>query len=327
MSTSAWERRAALSWKRLAAEQDGVVSRQQLLGLGLTVGQARARVDTGRWQRLHPGVYATFNGPVPSRARIWAALLYCGQGAVVGGDAALWLAGVRSQPPGVIDICVPGRRRVVPRPGVRVTSRRDIALLARARGGPLRLCVEDAVLDVVGAHEKPEQVIGVVLDVVQRRATTSARLRERLAQRARHRWRALLDDLLEEAADGVQSALERRYYRDVERAHGLPRGVRQRREATAEGGSRYRDVVYEEWGVVVELDGEAAHRQPLRDRRRDNSAVVGGRWPMRYGWPEVATTACEVAQEMVTVFRRQGWSESPRGCGPSCSLTPSVGTA
>jgi very-short-patch-repair endonuclease len=191
----------------------------------------------------------------------------------------------------------------------------------------LRLSVEDAVLDVVGAHEKPEQVIGVVLDVVQRRATTSARLRERLAQRARHRWRALLDDLLEEAADGVQSALERRYYRDVERAHGLPRGVRQRREATAEGGSRYRDVVYEEWGVVVELDGEAAHRQPLRDRRRDNAAVVGGRWPMRYGWPEVVTTACEVAQEMVTVFRRQGWSESPRGCAPSCSLTPSVGTA
>ena len=37
-------------------EQSGVLSRGQALAGGLTEGGIRARVASGRWQRVHPGV-------------------------------------------------------------------------------------------------------------------------------------------------------------------------------------------------------------------------------------------------------------------------------
>ena len=46
-----------------------------------------------------------------------------------------------------------------------------------------------------------------------------------------------------DVVDGVQSTLERRYRRDVERPHGLPRGFRNRSEGDR-GRRRYRDVRY-----------------------------------------------------------------------------------
>ena len=52
------------SWQAVADEQGGLVSRQQLIDLGLTRAQAAANVDNGRWQRVHPDVYATFTGPI-----------------------------------------------------------------------------------------------------------------------------------------------------------------------------------------------------------------------------------------------------------------------
>lgn len=44
------------SWQDLSEFQSGLISRSQLLGLGLTAAQARADIKTGRWKTLHPGV-------------------------------------------------------------------------------------------------------------------------------------------------------------------------------------------------------------------------------------------------------------------------------
>ena len=43
---------------------------------------------------------------------------------------------------------------------------------------------------------------------------------------ARHRWRRLILDVLDETAEGVASPLELRYRRMVELPHRLPDGVR-----------------------------------------------------------------------------------------------------
>lgn len=59
----------------------------------------RAFLDSSRWQRVHPGVYATFTGPLPTMSRLWAAILYSGRDAVVAGASALWLAGALDGPP------------------------------------------------------------------------------------------------------------------------------------------------------------------------------------------------------------------------------------
>ena len=131
----------------------------------------------------------------------------------------------------------------------------------------------------------------------QRRLTTADRLRFSLQRRPRHRWRALLLDVLSDVEDGVTSPLERRYRRDVEHGHGLPAGARNQGEARPGGGRWYRDVRYRPWRVIVELDGRAAHPmdRAFRDMRRDNIAALAARprsgtagvtWPVTHAaWP------------------------------------------
>jgi hypothetical protein len=66
--------------------------------------------------------------------------------------------------------------------------------------------------------------------------------------------------MLVDVADGVMSLLEHAYLVRVERAHGLPRGSRQRPASTSDGRA-YRDVEYETFGLIVELDGGLWHGQ------------------------------------------------------------------
>jgi hypothetical protein len=169
-----------------------------------------------------------------------------------------------------------------------------------------------------------EQMLGLVLQVTQRRLTTADRLRSALARRSRHRWRALLAEVLAEADDGVASALEHRYFRDVERAHGLPRGERNRPEPRPDvaTGNWYRDVRYSRWATVAELDGRTAHpdERAFRDLRRDNAATVQGEAVLRFGWHDVAGRPCLVAQQVASVLRGRGWPGTPRKCAPGCTV-------
>jgi len=115
-----------VGWAAIAELQSGVISRRQLIELGLSPMQAKADINTGRWQRMLPGVYATFTGPIDTPARIWAAILYAGPGAAASHGTALWLWKLKDEPPSVIDVVVPESRKVVPRAGLRVHRRRAL---------------------------------------------------------------------------------------------------------------------------------------------------------------------------------------------------------
>ena len=58
----------------LAGSQDNLVTRDQLLAIGLGRGAIAHRLSTGRWQRVHPGVYLVAPAPLDPRARARAAL-------------------------------------------------------------------------------------------------------------------------------------------------------------------------------------------------------------------------------------------------------------
>jgi hypothetical protein len=211
------------AWADLARSQGGVVTWQQVVALTGDRSNARRYVRGGRWQIVLPGIYTTFTGPVSRQTWWWAVLLHAGRGAAFGGEAALWLAGLRDRPPAVIEICVPHGRQVCCPPGVVVRSRCDLDALVQPARRPARLRVEEAVLDVAHTARRPSAVVDVVLAAVQRRLTTPTRLRTALDRRHRHRWRALVQELTDDADGGVHSALEQRYLRRVERPHGLPR--------------------------------------------------------------------------------------------------------
>ena len=153
-----------------------------------------------------------------------------------------------------------------------------------------------------------------------RNLTDEARLRQAMTVRPRLRWRADLDELIVAAAGGDHSVLEFRYHCDVERAHGLPESARQV-PFTALGGRRgRRDRVYDEYGVVVELDGRFAHpgENQWKDKARDNAAAAEGQQSLRYGWINVRWKACATAAEVARVLRLHGWDGHPKPCSPGC---------
>jgi hypothetical protein len=309
-------------WRFLAEEQSGLVARRQLLAIGFTPAQARQRIETGHWLAVLPGVYATFTGPLSEIARTWAAILYAGPDACASRGTALWLAGVLDRPPPLIHLEVPVNRRIKAPAGVRVHLKRVYAQHRHPSANPPRARIEEAILDVADDEPEMEKMLGFVLQATQRRLTTASRIRSALAGRARHRWRALLGEVLAEVDLGIASPLERRYARDVEKRHGLPLGERNRPEGRPGGGHWYRDVRYSEWDTVVELDGHEAHPrdQRFRDLRRDNSAVVQGDRVLRYGWRDVAGRPCEAAGQVGTVIRARGWPGVLLRCGRSCRL-------
>jgi hypothetical protein len=306
----------------LAQRQSGVVSRSQSLRAGLSPDMVKFRISSGRWRQLHPGVYATFTG-VPGRgAWRWAALLWAGSGATLSHETAAELHRLADQAADTIHVTIPGQRRVRAVQGVSLhRSARAVDAVQRDTYPP-RTTVEETVLDLTQVARTFDDLCGWVTRAIARELTDEERLRAAMTLRPRLRWRADLHELIVAAAGGDHSVLEFRYHRDVERAHGLPEPERQV-PFTGPGGRRgRRDRVYQEYGVVVELDGRLAHpdENRWRDKARDNAAAATGRQSLRYGWEQVKWNACATAAEVARVLQLHGWNGRPRPCSPSCPV-------
>jgi hypothetical protein len=110
----------------LAREQHWVVTRAQLLELGLGSKAIRHRLRIGRLHPLMRGVYAVGRAEVDSHGRWMAAVLACGPFALLSHHSAAALLRIRKERPGPIDVVVPdhvARRR----PGIRVHRRAGLS--------------------------------------------------------------------------------------------------------------------------------------------------------------------------------------------------------
>jgi hypothetical protein len=307
--------------------QCGIVDRAQAKWAGFSDRQIWHRLESGRWQHVHQGVYATFTGPLSRDARLWAALRKAGQGAMLSHETAAEVHGLIDKPAGkTIHITVPAGRRPVRRGAARGVvihrsgqSRPQLPITFKIP----RTRIEDTVLDLIDAAPTFQVAYGWIARAVSRDLTTTDMLRAALATRRRVRYRAELTVALGEADDGIHSGLELRYARDVERAHGLPVAQRQARREIA-GRVHYRDNWYAEYRVCVELDGPAYHRdeQAWKDKRRDNlNLAQDGAETFRFGPVEVTELACESAGLVAAALARNDWKGTPRPCRrPGCSL-------
>ena len=123
----------------------------------------------------------------------------------------------------VIHVAIDDRRTATRRPDVRVHRLVGLADRVQWNVGPPRVRLEDALLSWCSEAATRTDALVLVTDACRRRVTTPVRLAAELHRRPRLTHRAWLLTVLEEAADGVQSALESSYRRRVERGHGLPR--------------------------------------------------------------------------------------------------------
>ena len=304
---------------RLAREQAGVVSREQVLTFGLSRNVLDRLLRADSWRRLAVGMYLTAPVEPSWEALSWAGVLIGGDRARLGPESSGYLHRLVATPPRVIDVLVPAGQRVRvagPWRFIRETpgSRSD-----RSSGAPSRLLPATAVLDLAN-NRRPGEVVGLMTTVTQKRLTTPGRILEELAQRRVHQHRALIEGVLEDVREGVESSLEYRYLHEVERPHGLPKGTRQLRRV--EFGYRV-DVDYEPFGLLVELDGLLGHEGlgRFRDMNRDNRHALIGALTLRYGWFDVADRTCGVAWQVYRALVQRGYTGTFRRCR-RCAAVP-----
>ena len=205
----------------LLLQQERLARHQQFTQLGVPISTVTFRIrPNGPWQRLLPGVVLSHRGTPTRRERLLGALLFCGEGTVVTGLAALDLRGVRAAR-GFSDVHV-----LIPEPrqrssfGYVVVQRcRTMPQAQRVDAVPLAP-VARAVVDAVRLMAKRDSVRELVAEVVQRCMCTVAELQVELQRAARQRS-ALGRSVLGEIASGVRSVAEVRA-REVLREGGVP---------------------------------------------------------------------------------------------------------
>lgn len=307
--------------------QHGVIARWQAAEAGLNARVIDPQLHNGRWQSLYRGVYATFSGRASRMAVLWAAVLRGGPGAALSYDTAAELDRLVDKPSSFIHVTVgPGRQATLslrerqgPAPKIIFHRCARIEQVRHPARTPPRTRIEETTLDLIELSPNIDQALAWLASACGRRLTTPELLLGSMAARPRLRWRTELICALTDVGGGVHSVLEWHYVRGVERSHGLPRAERQAVSRVG-GRTRYLDNHYQEFGVAVELDGQAAHPAEARwrDIHRDNASAEAGIVTLRYGWADVMDEPCRVAAEIARVLRNHGWNGRPRPCGPGC---------
>jgi hypothetical protein len=306
-------RRAALDAALDA--QDGVASRRQLSSWGWTRWQERAELEADRWQSLGRQTVAVYTGPLPRRARWWAAVLEVGPRAVLAGVSALQAAGLSGVDEDAIHVAAPTSSRPRRPPGVRVHETRRLrppdvapAGLPRMRPAPA------AVLAALWASSDRQAALYLVA-TVQQRLTTPEELARHVSRVRRHRRRHLLVAVAADIADGAR-ALSELDFAGLCRSRGLPPPTRQSVVTTSQGRC-YLDVTWDEWDLTAEIDG-IQHTWVdvwLDDAWRRNDLVIDGRAVLRFPALAVRLDAARVLDQTEAGLRRAGWR--PGRAGPA----------
>ena len=262
----------------MAARQHGVITRQQLVALGLGEGAIEYRVRLGRLCLLHRGVYALAYVPRSPHARSMAAVLTCGAAAVLSHRSAAVLWGFLRSFRGPVEVTAAQTHR---RAGVIVHRSRGLTRsdVSRALGIPVTSPVR-TLIDLADALD----------DLALARAVNEARLSrhvrleqiaERLESAPGRRAVARLRPLIGRGDGPTRSRLEREFLSFCER-QGFPRPQVNRRIIGYEV-----DMLWPAERVVVELDGRWFHDDPgafERDREKDAALTVAGYRVMRVTW-------------------------------------------
>lgn len=309
--------RAALLLDAQRRMQDGVTSYAQLTASGLDRVDIERGVRRNELRRVHPRVYVNHTGPLTWEQRAWAAVLYAGP-AVLCWESLEAPKGRDDGRP--IHVAIDHSRKVMPQPGIVIHRMRGLELKAYG-GTPPRLRVEDNALAMANEAKTEIDAIARVAEVASRSYVTAATLQSALDRAHSVRRRRLIQQLLNDLASGTHSVLEHAYLTKVERAHALPTGRRQS-PRTGTAGNQFRDVEYEAYALVVELDGALGH-DTWRDQARDADRALDdlarlGSVTARLRFHQVFGTPCQTAARVGRILTRNGWTGTVSRCSESC---------
>ena len=258
----------------LVEKQRFLVTRGQVLELGIDQKSIEHEVEVGRWIHLHPGVYQVDRRPLDWRSRLLAGVLAGGPNAVASHRAALvvWgLDGISSAP---LEMTMPYGNLATPGGVIVHRSRRTLG--SRVVDGIPITTVERTLLDA--AALLPSKIIGKALDSAIRMnlTTTDAVYDELVARggrgvRGTRRLRWVIMERLHDTATGSGAEFELLYQMQMA---FLPRPELQ--HPLFADGRRVPDFYWPDLGKAVEVDGVDAHSSADRlddDLKRQNALM------------------------------------------------------
>ena len=306
---------------RIAGRQHGLITyRQARIRAGLTHRQIAYRLASKRWRELQPRVYVLAGTPGSWLQSAHAAQL-CARGeqvikrkngdrleelddAVLAGETALWLRGVRrlGQPAQHHLLIARKRKPVVSGSKVRATRSLPPCDVEVVDGVPT-LCVPRLLVELCGRIADLDFV--AVLDELL--GAGEARLREDVYARAAElcNGRRAVARLLELTRPGAEAAFRswlERHTAGLFSAHGVLAAEWNVELRDADGKLiGIGDAVWRDAKVVVELDGLRFHTPPQqrrRDNRKDRRLATDGWLVLRYTWLDVMERPEEVVAEV-----------------------------
>src|SRR3954470_3803784 len=262
----------------IAAAQHGPIAHRQLRALGLSHEQIAYRLRVGRLGRRHPEVY-TVGHPVLTREGRWmAAVLACGEDAVLshGDAAALW--GLVPSHGRLIHVTRPSASGRDPDP-----QRIELHRVRTLR--PWECTLIDGIPATTPARTlldlsprlQPKAIEDVIAQMVRLQLFDLVAVRRCLAEHPRQhgapRLRRVLSDLAGRDPADLRSILEV-FLSQLCDDHGVPRPAPNARVA-----GLLVDFVWHERRLIVEADSYTYHSMPSafeRDRDRDQLLTLAG---------------------------------------------------
>ncbi|MGB9183177.1 MAG: type IV toxin-antitoxin system AbiEi family antitoxin domain-containing protein [Solirubrobacteraceae bacterium] len=280
----------------LARRQNGLVTRAQLLDIGLGEAAIGWRCRTGRLFRVHLGVYGVGRPPLTPLERAAAAVLACGPDAALSNSCALTLWGLEKRWTAPWHVTTPAARR---RPGIvvhraRGLTRTDIRVQLGIRvTSPAR-----TMLDC--APELTERRLGrAVADARLQGLLHLGQLADVTGRFPYHPGRRALLATIEEAGAPTRSEFETAFLAFC-RQFGLPRP-----QINAWVAGYEVDALFPAEGVIVELDSWTHHRERVSfesDRNRDADTLAAGLVTVRITWPRFTRTPRAEAKRLEAIL-------------------------
>ncbi len=286
---------------RLALLQHGNVTRKQLRALGLGSEAIKYAVATGRLHRVHAGVYAVGRPARTDLERAAAAVLACGDRAMLSHSSALALWELRAGGwPAGIEVTVAGRRRY--RPGIVIHSsttllRRDV----RHRHGIRVTSPARTLLDCT-PRLSDRALTRSINDALRAGILKRDQLTELLGRCGPHPGAPRLRPFSEAEARPTRSVLEDDFLAFCGR-FGLPRP-----QLNVVLGGYEVDAYFQAEQVIVELDGWGFHSNRdafERDRVRDADALAAGIETLRITWGRLRQRPADEASRLRIILARR----------------------
>ncbi|MEN3309163.1 MAG: hypothetical protein V7603_5365 [Micromonosporaceae bacterium] len=312
---------AILLWR-----QTDVLTREQALR-HLSRSAVEHRVTSGRWRRVHHGVYLAHSGPILRHQALWIAYLSEGRGAYLAGATAAEMCGLRGYHTGVIHLLIPARMRDRdPPPGVLAHR---TGWLTRGEVNPYGLpphtTAARSLVDAAQWAHSDEQAASIVAAGFQQRLVAGREIHAILDRLVRVPRRALIREAADDGMRGAHSLPEAQFVRHLRRAR-LPVPVLQVRRRDAEGGARYLDGYYEQWHIHIEIDGgqHLEVRTYWQDMRRQNNLWISGDRVLRFPSWAVRHHPTEVITQLRAALTAAGWNPNHQPLHPPPRSPPQI---